>query len=90
MKSDETTFPVVKQLLLLCAQGDINLETVWRPRSDAHQRIADFWSKVDDSSDFKLNFKVYDELVSEPLLAGYRPVLDAFASIANTEVPGAY
>ena len=90
MKGNEATFPVVKQLLLLCAQWDIELETVWKPRSDAHQQIADFWSKVEDSSDFKLHSQVYDELVSDPLLAGHRPVLDAFATSANTKVPGAF
>ncbi len=90
MKGNETTFPIVKQLLLLCAQSDVDLETVWRPRSDAHQQVADFWSKVEDSSDFKLNFQVYDELISDPLLAGYKPVLDAFASSTNTKVAGSF
>ncbi len=40
MKGNEATFPVVKQLLLLCAQWDVELETIWKPRSDAHQQIA--------------------------------------------------
>ncbi len=69
MKGNAATFPVVKQLLLLCAQWDVELETVWKPRSDAHQQIADFWSKIEDSSDFNLHSQVYDELFSDPLLA---------------------
>ena len=90
MKGNEATFPIVKQLLLLCARWDIELETVWKPWSDVHHQIADFWSMVEDSSDSKLHSQVYDELVSDPLLAGYRPVLDAFASSANTKVPEAF
>ena len=90
MKGNESTFPVVKQLLLLCAQWDVEMETVWRPRSDAHQQVADYWSKVEDSADFKLHPQVYNELVSDPVLEGYTPVLDAFASSANTKVPGAF
>ena len=37
MKGNEATFPVVKQLLLLCAQWDVELETEWKPRNDLSQ-----------------------------------------------------
>ena len=90
MKGNDTTFPVVKQLLLLCAQHDVELEVIWKPRSDAHQVVADHWSKVEDSSDFKLNDLVYQGLITDPLLAGHVPSLDAFASSATTKVPGAF
>lgn len=37
MKGNEATFPVVNQLLLLCARWDVELETVWKPRNDLSQ-----------------------------------------------------
>ena len=90
MKGNVNTFPVVKELLLLCAQYDVELETVWKPRTDDHQVVADYWSKVLDTSDYRLNDQVYKSLLSDPLLAGHLPVLDAFASSTNTKVPGAF
>ena len=90
MKGNDSTFPVVKELLLLCAQHDVELETVWRPRDDAHQQIADFWSKVEDTSDYRLNDSVYNLLISDPILQGHTPVLDAFANSTNTKVPEAF
>lgn len=49
MKGNASTFPVVKELRLLCAQWDIAVDVVWRPREDDNQQMADFWSEVQDN-----------------------------------------
>ena len=74
MKGNDNTFPVVKHLLLLCAEADVELEVVWKPRKDEHQRIADHWSKVQDGSDYQLNHQVYLNLIADPILNGQQPV----------------
>lgn len=50
MRGNLATFSVVKELRLMCAKHDIELDIVWRPREDEHQCIADHWSKVQDDS----------------------------------------
>lgn len=40
MKGNPRTFPVVRDLRLLCARKDIELEVVWKPREDPHQQAS--------------------------------------------------
>lgn len=86
MKGNQSTFPVVKQLRLLCSYHDIELDMSWSPRTEQHQRMADFWSKVEDNSEWSLNNQVYDELILDPILQGYKPTIDVFASHTTTKV----
>ena len=90
MKGNASTFPVGKELRLLCALHDVELDVVWRPRSDPHQQVADAYCKVQDSSDWSLHPAVYAQLLLEPLLAGRVPALEVFASSANSKVEGAF
>ena len=80
MKGNATTFPVVRQLRLLCAKKDIELDVVWRPREEEHQRVADMWSKVVDNSEWILKQSVYETLIAHKVLQGRKPALDVFAS----------
>lgn len=57
------------------------------PRTEEHQRIANFWSKVEDSSEWSLQDKVCQQLISEAVLQGFRPTIDVFASHTTTKVP---
>ena len=52
MKGNASTFPVVKELRLLCACKGVELDVVWRPRENEPQRIADLWSKMEDNSEW--------------------------------------
>jgi len=62
MMGNQTIFQVVKALLLQCDAQDVQLEIIRKPRHDArHQQMADYWSKVEDNSDYMLN-KVYQNL----------------------------
>ena len=90
MKGNPSTFPVVKELRLLCAAHDVDLDVVWKPRGDPNQQLADTWSKVEDSADWSLNQAVYDQLITEPVLGGRIPAMDVFASSSNTKVPGSF
>ena len=89
-KGNESTFPVVKQLRMLCAEWDVELDVVWKPKENARQKVADFWSKVVDNSEWVLHQQVYDMLIVNPVLQGRKPVLDVFASDSTTKVPGAF
>jgi len=90
MKGNPATFPVVKRLRLLCAEHDIELDIVWRPREDEHQRIADHWSKVEDDSAWVLNPAAYVILISQEVLGGRLPTIDIFASSTTTKVPDSF
>ena len=90
MKGNPSTFPVVKELRLLCAQWDIEVEVVWKPREDDHQQIADFWSKVQDNSEWSLHPEVYDKVIQHPILRGSKPTIDIFASHTTTKVQEAF
>ena len=90
MKGNPSTFPVVKEFRLLCASRDVELEVVWRPTENERQRIADFWSKVEDNSEWVLNQQVYEQLIGNEILQGRKPVLDVFASDSTTKVPRAF
>ena len=90
MKGNATTFPVVRQLRLLCAENDIELDVVWRPREEEHQRVADMWSKLVDNSEWVLKQSVYDMLSTHEVLQGRKPELDVFASSTTTKVPGSF
>ena len=70
----------------MCAEHDIEIDVVWRPREDEHQQIADYWSKVKDDSAWELNPKAYAILISQPVLSGRTPTLDVFASSVTTKV----
>ena len=59
-------------------------------QEDANQRIADWWSKVVDNSEWILNQGMYKALIVHEVLQGRMPVLDVFASNSNTKVPGAF
>lgn len=52
MKGNASTFPVVKELCLLCANHDVELDVNWAPRGTPNQQIAGAWS---NSSDWSLN-----------------------------------
>ena len=54
-KGNASTFPVVKEVRLLCANHDVELDVNWAPRGTPNQQIAGAWSKVRDSSDWSLN-----------------------------------
>ena len=56
MKGNASTSPVVKELRLLCACKDVELDVVWRPRENEPQRIADLWPKMEDNSEWVLNY----------------------------------
>ena len=86
MKGNAATFPVVREFRLLCAEFDIEIEVVWRPREDEHQQLADFWSKVQDNSEWSLHSAVYQSLIQHPILHGVKPTLDVFASHTTTKV----
>ena len=90
MKGNASTFSTVKELHLLAAAHDIELDAIWKPRTNIHQQVADAWSKVPDSSDWALHPQVYDQLAQDPILQGRMPTLDVFASSANTKVPDAF
>lgn len=77
------------KLLLQCTSSDVELEVTWKPRSNKHQQVADYWSKVVYPSDYMLNPEVYQQLIEDPLLERRKPILDAFASSSNTKVPEA-
>ena len=87
MKGNTSTFPVVKELRLLCASWDIEVDVVWRPREDDHQQMADFWSKVQDNSEWSLHPEVYEQVLVHPVLQGQKPTVDIFASHTTTKVP---
>ena len=70
MKGNHSTFPVVKELRLLCAEHDVELDATWRPRTDPHQQIPDPWSTVKDQSDWSLHPAVYEQLIKDPVLSG--------------------
>lgn len=70
MKGNASTFPVVKELRLSCAQWDIEVEVVWKPREADPQQIADFWSKVKDNSEWSLHPEVYEKVIQHPILQG--------------------
>ena len=90
MKGNVATFPIVKELRLICSQHDVELEVVWRPREDANQQIADYWSKVEDNSAWVLHPLAYGMLISHPVLQGRCPTIDVFASSDTTKVAGSY
>ena len=90
LKGNSSTFPTVRRLRLLCAANDIELDVVWKPREEVHQKVADLWSKVVDNSEWCLKQSVYDMVTSHSVLQGRKPVLDVFASSATTKVPGAF
>lgn len=90
MKGNASTSPVVKELRLLCALHDVELDVVWSPRSDLHQQIADAYSKVQDGSDWSLHPAMYAQLLLKPVLQGRVPALDVFASSANSNAEGAF
>ena len=52
----------------MCAKHDMELDIVWRPREDEHQRIADHWSKVQDDAAWALNQAAYDMLIAQKVL----------------------
>ena len=90
MKGNEATFPVVKEVRLMCAREDIELDVVWMPREDSNQQVADHWSKVEDNSAWVLHPRAYEQLLTHPVLQGLRPTIDLFASSDTTKVPGSY
>lgn len=88
MKGNARRFPVVKELRLLCAAQDTEIELQWRPREEPHQVVADKLSKVEDNSQWALNHGVYCELLSHPALGGRLPTVDVFANHTNNKVRG--
>lgn len=74
----------------MCARHDIELDIVWRPREDEHQRIADHWSKVQDDAAWALQQAAYDMLIAQKVLEGILPTQDIFASSTTTKGPGSF
>lgn len=68
----------------------IEVEVVWKPRKDDHQQIADFWSKVQDNSEWSLHPEVYEQVIQHPILQGRKPTIDIFASHTTTKVQEAF
>ena len=90
MKDNAATFPVVKDVRLVCAEHDIEIDVVWRPREDPNQQIADVRSMMVDNSAWTLHNKAYEYMLGCPNLEGKQPSIDIFASSATTQVQGSY
>lgn len=90
MKGNPSTFLVVKELRLLCACWDIKVNAVWKPREDDHQRTEDFWSKVEDNSEWTLHPEVYEHVMQHLVLQGSRPTIDIFAGHTTSRVQGSF
>eukprot|EP00798_Chlamydomonas_sp_ICE-L_P030255 gene30256-35243_t len=68
MHGGPSTFPLVKQIRLLAASLDVELQLQWRPRTDPEQQLADKWSKLQDPSDWSLLPEVYNKIISNACL----------------------
>lgn len=90
MKGNANTFPIVREVRLLCAALDAELQVIWRPREHALQQIADDWTKVEDESDWSVHPEVVSHILADEALRGYSLGLDVFASATNSVVPTAY
>jgi hypothetical protein len=90
MKGGIRVFPAVKELRLLCAAHDIHLEVEWYPRERDNQRLADYWSKHEDTTEWSLHPEVVESILSHPVLDGRGVTLDVFASTHSSLVPGAF
>ena len=86
IKDNTCTFPVVKELRLLCATPDVEPDVVWKPGSDTHQQVAHAYSKVLDKAQWCLHPLVYEALLRDPVLAGCTPAMDIFASSCNIKL----
>ena len=53
MKGNASTFPVVKELRLLCAAEDVEIDVVWKPREHANQQVG-VWDNNSLSNTCKL------------------------------------
>ena len=84
------TFPLVYQILIFCAERDIELGMEWHPRTVAAQVEADAWSKALDNSQWALNEEVYDQVLARQTLGGRLPTIDCFADSYTIKVVGAF
>ena len=76
---------VAKHLLWYCFHEDIQLRATWIPRD--LNTWADYYSKLNDSADWKLNPLNFEALEKE---FGFRFELDLFASYTNHQVSAYY
>ena len=79
---------VAKELVWFTMLHKIRLRSTWIPR-DLNQ-LADFFSKIEDSSDWKLNPTVFSAL-ADLFATSYGPLqIDLFASHTNYQLPSFY
>lgn len=91
LKGGHSTFPLVKELHILCAESDVEIEVQWFPRNSSNQVIADELSKLVDDSEWLLNDGIYSRVVLGRLsVSGRQPTIDIFASAASSKVPGSF
>jgi hypothetical protein len=90
MRGGASTFALVREIRLLAAAHDVELDLEWQPRTHPLAQQADALSKVEDACDWALHPEVYQGILGCQALGGRTPTLDAFAASHNTKVQGAY